>query len=82
MPLFKVTGRIWVALELRDFISRESELSIDKLKIDDDNKTNIDDGLGVVKISNVGVKYDRSLMRVFTRTCILMYSVQTDICVY
>jgi hypothetical protein len=51
MPLFKVTGRIWVALELRDFVSRENDLNIDKLNINDD-KENIDNRLGEVKISN------------------------------
>jgi hypothetical protein len=68
MPLFKVTGRIWVALELRDFISRENDLSIDKLKIDDNDQENIDDGLGVVKINNADIKHDRLFMRVFICT--------------
>jgi hypothetical protein len=82
MPLFKVTGRIWVALELRDFISRENDLSIDKLKIDDNYKENIDDGLGMVKINNVNIKHDRSFMHVFICIYILMYLIHSDIYIY
>lgn len=58
MPLFKVTGRIWVALDLRDFISKENnDRNIDKLKTNDGedkenfSKRDYDDLLGIFDIN-------------------------------